>query len=96
MEWIREGILIAKMHFLCWKKDSRVWLVFIVSAFLVVKTLTVTSDFSFPAVAIKSTVFIPLPFFTLIVSSFNVTLSLKEGSFNVYETVSSLLVPSSP
>ena len=39
MEWIREGILIAKMHFLCWKKDSRVWLVFIVSAFLVVKTL---------------------------------------------------------
>ena len=27
MEWIREGILIAKMHFLCWKKDSRVWFI---------------------------------------------------------------------
>ena len=70
--------------------------ILIVTLYCFCTTLTVTSDFSFPAVAIKSTVFIPLPFFTLIVSSFNVTLSLKEGSFNVYETVSSLLVPSSP
>ena len=68
--------------------------ILIVTLYCFCTTLTVTSDFSFPAVAIKSTECIPLPFFTQIVPSFNVTSSLKELSFNSYVTDSSLLFPS--